>query len=179
VDNLAFLLERKGDYAGAQPLYERALEARERVLGPEHPSTLGSVNNLAFLLERKGDYAGAQPLYERALKGLLKISAATRRPHPNLQTFVANYAGCLQKMGRGDAEIRDALNALMRPFGMSVGGDTAGAAGSSNDPSPKLRAVLEEIMRDPSKLQEIAARLQRDDPALFQELLAFIESQQG
>ena len=33
-------------------------------------------------------------------------------------------------------------------------------------------------MRDPSKFQEIAARLQRDDPALFQELIAFIESQQ-
>ena len=70
------------------------------------------------------------------------------------------------------------MNALMRPFGMSVGGGAAGAAGSSNGPSPKLRAVLEEIMRDQSKFREIAARLQRDDPALFQELLAFIGSQQ-
>jgi hypothetical protein len=31
-------------------LYE-ALEVSERVLGPEHPDTLGSVNNLAVLLE--------------------------------------------------------------------------------------------------------------------------------
>ena len=33
-------------------------------------------------------------------------------------------------------------------------------------------------MRDQSKLQEIAARLQRDDPDLFQELVAYIKEQQ-
>lgn len=46
-------------------------------------------------------------------------------------------------------------------------------------PSPRLSPVLEEIKRDPSKLQEIAARLQSDDPALFQELVVFIQSQQS
>ena len=58
----------KDDYAGAQPLFERALKGFERVLGPEHPSTLMSMNNLAGLLMRKGDYVGAQPLFERALE---------------------------------------------------------------------------------------------------------------
>jgi hypothetical protein len=57
VNNLAALLERKGDYAGAQPLYERALEAGAGV-GPEHPDTLMSVNNLADCCKSKGDYAG-------------------------------------------------------------------------------------------------------------------------
>jgi hypothetical protein len=37
---------------------------------------------------------------------------------------------------------------------------------------------LEEIMRDQSKLQEIAARLQREDPELLAELVAFIQSHQ-
>jgi Tetratricopeptide repeat len=41
------------------------LEAQERLLGPEHPETLISVNNLAVLLADKGDYAAAQLLYER------------------------------------------------------------------------------------------------------------------
>jgi len=120
VNNLAALLHHKGDYVGAQPLYERAIATSVRVLGPEHPSTLASVNNLAGLLSRKGDYAGAQPLYERALRELLKASAAIGTPHPNLQTVIGNYAGCLKKMGRGYGEIRDALNELMRPFGMHV-----------------------------------------------------------
>jgi hypothetical protein len=43
----------------------------------------------------------------------------------------------------------------------------------------ELRAVLAEIMRDRSKIQEIAARLQAEDPELFLELVQFIQSQQG
>ncbi|GAB6059857.1 tetratricopeptide repeat protein [Desulfonatronum parangueonense] len=121
VNNLAALLVNKGDCAGAKPLYERTLEVFNRVLGPEHPDTLTSVINFAGLLSSKGDFAGAQPLYERALNGLLKISAAIGNTHPNLQVCINNYAGCFKKMGRGDAEIRAALNDLMRPFGMSVG----------------------------------------------------------
>jgi tetratricopeptide (TPR) repeat protein len=58
----------KGDNAGAEPLYRRALEARERTLGKEHPDTLMTVHNLALLLKDKGDYAEAEPLYRWALK---------------------------------------------------------------------------------------------------------------
>ena len=38
-----------GRYAEAEPLYRRALEASERVLGKERHDTLRSVNNLAEL----------------------------------------------------------------------------------------------------------------------------------
>jgi tetratricopeptide (TPR) repeat protein len=67
VNNLAVLLYSKGDYEGAQPLYERAMEARERVLGKEHPDTLASLNNLAFLLLQKGDYEGSEVLLKKTL----------------------------------------------------------------------------------------------------------------
>jgi Tetratricopeptide repeat len=43
VNNLAGLYESTGRYAEAEPLYKRALEARERVLGPEHPDTLSKI----------------------------------------------------------------------------------------------------------------------------------------
>ena len=36
VNNLAALLERKGDYAAAEPLYRRALDGAERQLGREN-----------------------------------------------------------------------------------------------------------------------------------------------
>jgi len=176
VNNLAGLLSRTGDYAGAEPLYRRALEARERVLGPEHPDTLGSVNNLAGLLSRTGDYAGAEPLYRRALEGLLKISAAMQRAHPNLQACIGNYAECLKQMGRSPGEIRGALEVLMRPFGMSLGGGEPEPTGS--EPSPKLRAVIERLMRDPSKLPELGEQLQREDPELLLELVQWVQSQQ-
>jgi len=122
MNNLALLLESKGDYAGAQPLYERALEASERVLGAEHPSTLTSVNNLAGLLESKGDYAGAQPLYERALEGLLSISRKMGSAHPNLQACIGNYARCLEKMGRSQESIQQSQQSLLGRYGMSLGG---------------------------------------------------------
>jgi tetratricopeptide (TPR) repeat protein len=120
VNNLAGLLESKGDLAAAEPMYRRALEAQERVLGPEHPQTLSSVNNLAGLLYRKGDLAAAEPLYRRALEGLLKISSAIGRSHPNLQACAGNYYACLAKQGRSQDEIRVILNDLARSYGMSI-----------------------------------------------------------
>jgi tetratricopeptide (TPR) repeat protein len=70
-------------YAQAQPLYERALEIREAVLGPEHPDTAASLNNLAFLFMAAGDPARAQALCDRAVAiseqglGAERLDAAT------------------------------------------------------------------------------------------------------
>lgn len=40
---------------------------QRRVLGPEHPDTLQSVNNLAETLSSQGDPAGARKLHEETL----------------------------------------------------------------------------------------------------------------
>jgi tetratricopeptide (TPR) repeat protein len=61
-------LRTKGDLDAAELLYRRALQARERKLGPEHPDTLVSVNNLAAFLYAKGDYDGAAPLFRQSLE---------------------------------------------------------------------------------------------------------------
>ena len=81
----------------------------------------------------------------------------------------------MQRTRHSSAQIRSTLAALGRRYGFDAGG-TGGR--EKNEPSAKLRPVLEEIMRDQSKLQEIAARLQREDPDLLRELIAFIQSQQ-
>ena len=54
----------QGDLAGARKLHERALDARRRVLGKEHPDTLMSLSNLAAMLRAQGDIAGAKQLEE-------------------------------------------------------------------------------------------------------------------
>ena len=41
----------QGDYAGAKPLYERAIEIGEKTLRPNHPDLATRLNNLAELLE--------------------------------------------------------------------------------------------------------------------------------
>ena len=57
----------KGDYGRAEPLQQRALEIREKTLGPDHPDVAISLHKLAALYYDKGDYGRAEPLYQRAL----------------------------------------------------------------------------------------------------------------
>ncbi|CAN0337603.1 unnamed protein product, partial [Ectocarpus sp. 12 AP-2014] len=56
----------QGNHAEAQPLCERSLAIRERMLGPEHPDVAQSLNNRALLLESQGEHNDALPLLERA-----------------------------------------------------------------------------------------------------------------
>ena len=60
-------LYRLGKHQEAQPLYERVIAIREKVLGPDHPDTATSLSNLAVLYKKQGAYTQAQPLYQRAL----------------------------------------------------------------------------------------------------------------
>ena len=46
MSNLASALREQGDLAGARKLQEETLAIQRRVLGPEHPDTLNSMNNL-------------------------------------------------------------------------------------------------------------------------------------
>ncbi len=103
VDQLAFGFNEvamfhmdAGRYAGAEPLYRRALEGVERVLGKDHPDTLTSVNNLAEILRSKGDYAGAEPLCRRALEGKERVLG---KEHPSTLNSANNLAGLLDSKG--------------------------------------------------------------------------------
>ena len=53
MSNLAETLCAQGDLAGARKLQEETLAIRRRVLGPEHPATLTSMNNLAETLRSR------------------------------------------------------------------------------------------------------------------------------
>jgi tetratricopeptide (TPR) repeat protein len=80
-------LQAKGDYAGAEPLYRRALAIDEKALGPDHPHVAIDLNNLAAFLQAKGDYAAAEPLYRRALA----IDEKALGPnHPIMKTIREN-----------------------------------------------------------------------------------------
>ena len=67
LNNLAASTHTTGDYARAEPLYQRALGIREQALGQSIPDVAASLNNLAELYRTTGDYAKAEPLYQRAL----------------------------------------------------------------------------------------------------------------
>ena len=46
-NNFVYVYQSAGDLGRAIPLYEQTLTDSERILGPDHPDTLGSRNNLA------------------------------------------------------------------------------------------------------------------------------------
>jgi tetratricopeptide (TPR) repeat protein len=82
-------------YGRARPLFQRALEIREKVVGPEHPLTAASLNNLARVLWDEGDLAGAQPLFERSLA----IRERTLGDHPRTAASLNNLSSLLQSRG--------------------------------------------------------------------------------
>jgi tetratricopeptide (TPR) repeat protein len=56
----------------AEEMYQRALEGREKALGPDHTSTLRTVNNLGLLYVDQGKLDAAEEMYQRALEGYEK-----------------------------------------------------------------------------------------------------------
>src|SRR5262245_20966501 len=60
-------LSRAGKYDESRPAAERALELREKALGPEHLDVAQSLNNLAIICRENRDHAQAGPRFQRAL----------------------------------------------------------------------------------------------------------------
>jgi Tfp pilus assembly protein PilF len=50
-------------------MYQRALAGKEKALGPDHLSTLNTVNNLGLLYSHQGKPKEAEEIYQRALTG--------------------------------------------------------------------------------------------------------------
>ena len=66
LNNLARLLEAKGHYDGAEPMYREALEIQKKTLGDSHPHVATTLNNLALLLRDVGQFEEARKLGREA-----------------------------------------------------------------------------------------------------------------
>ena len=62
------VLYAQGKYAQAQPLFEKALEIRRRLLTDDHPDTAASYNNVAVNLTPRGSTPRPSRCYEKALE---------------------------------------------------------------------------------------------------------------
>jgi len=88
--------EKLGLYPRAQALQQQSMEIRQRVLGPEHPDTLTSMNDLATDLDDSGHYAEAEKLEREALD----ISRRVLGPeHPDTLMLMSNLANTLWQEG--------------------------------------------------------------------------------
>jgi tetratricopeptide (TPR) repeat protein len=79
---LGYLLADE-DRQRAVQIYQRALQGYEKAWGPEHTSTLYTVNNLGNLYADLGRLDEAEKMLQRTLDGYRKVI----RPH-NLMTYV-------------------------------------------------------------------------------------------
>ncbi|KAG4429852.1 hypothetical protein IFR05_014663 [Cadophora sp. M221] len=70
--NLGLLYADQGKLVEAERMYQRALEGKEKAWGPEHTSTLDTVNNLGNLYADQGKLVEAERMYQRALEGYEK-----------------------------------------------------------------------------------------------------------
>ncbi|MGO9171966.1 MAG: tetratricopeptide repeat protein [Rhodomicrobium sp.] len=89
-------LYTQSKYKEAATVAEQALALAERVLGPEHPDTLSTVNNLAFFYQAQGRYGEAEPLFKRALDANERLLG---QEHFETLTSVANLAAIYDNQG--------------------------------------------------------------------------------
>ncbi|WP_051717073.1 tetratricopeptide repeat protein [Streptomyces sp. NRRL F-5727] len=96
LDRAATYRQGQGALSLALPAFQRALAAHERLLGPDHLSTLTSRNNLAGAYESAGDLGRATPLYEQTLAERERLLG---HDHPDTLTSRNNLAYAYQQAG--------------------------------------------------------------------------------
>jgi tetratricopeptide (TPR) repeat protein len=85
-----------GAYSEAKPLYERALEIREKLFGPDHPVMAESLNDFGTLLYSQGCLAESRSAHQRAL-AIRECTLGAE--HPLTATSLNNLAAVLQDQG--------------------------------------------------------------------------------
>ncbi|MEE4493836.1 FxSxx-COOH system tetratricopeptide repeat protein [Streptomyces sp. BE230] len=96
-----FLLDQ-GYVSQAARYSERALAARERVLGSENPDTLSARNQLGNIYRAAGDLGRAIPLYERTVSDRERVLGAD---HPDTLSTRNYLANAYRDSGRVDRSI--------------------------------------------------------------------------
>jgi serine/threonine protein kinase/tetratricopeptide (TPR) repeat protein len=86
-----------GLYSRAQVLQQKAVEIRQRVLGPESPETLKAMSALARILERQGRYAEAETLQRQTLDVQRRVLGPE---HPDTLRSMDNLAVVLNRESR-------------------------------------------------------------------------------
>ena len=95
--NLGYLYSNQGKMKEAEDIYLRALAGKEKAWGPEHTSTLDTVNNLGLLYTNQGKIKEAEDMYLRALVGYEK---AWGPEHTSTLGTVNNLGSLYSKQGK-------------------------------------------------------------------------------
>ena len=114
--DLGEALRKAHQYEEAEPLFREVLEGRRKVLGVEHPDTLGSMNKLANLLSKTERMDEAELLYREVLEVRRKVLGVE---HPDTLRSMLNLAHLFSQTERKDeAEplYREVIGTSIRRF---------------------------------------------------------------
>ena len=117
MDVMGNVYDNLGLYARAQSLLQQTVDIRRRVLGPESPETLRSMNDLARTLDHEGHYGEAEALVRQTLEAERRVLGPE---HPDTVWSISNLGISLTREGRyAEAEklLREALEIRRRVLG--------------------------------------------------------------
>jgi tetratricopeptide (TPR) repeat protein len=161
--NLGVLRMRRGDAAGAEPIFREGLAAYKRLLPGEHPLIADAMNDLARALDRQGKSADAEPLYLDALAMQRHLFGDA---HGDVATTLNNLA--VLYVGRGDyakarpmmQQVVDAWTTISgptHPLALASRGNLGVIEREQGDYAA-AQATLEAALADYRKLPDSAAR---------------------
>ncbi|KAI6447382.1 hypothetical protein MCOR17_010551 [Pyricularia oryzae] len=87
--NVAEVYNLLGQHEEAEQMHRKTLALREKVLGPENPSTFDSISNLASVLNNQGKYEEAEQMHRKTLALREKVLGPE---HPSTFDSINNLA---------------------------------------------------------------------------------------
>jgi serine/threonine-protein kinase len=160
---------KRGAYADAQTLHERALELRERLYGGDHPLVAESLSGLGEALLWQSDYQSADTVFTRALeieRRRRPLEAAKLARAATNQASVAGRLGRYEEQERLSREALELDRTVYGPGSLEVAKDLANlavilSAQGRYDESESLQFEALETLRAvlPAQHSEIALAL--------------------
>jgi tetratricopeptide (TPR) repeat protein len=95
--NAAWFAWRKGNVIEAEEMAVKAMKARKKVLGPEHESTLSSIDMVGSAFDSQGKYKEAEAMHQWALAGKEKVLGVN---HPNTLASISYLGRVLTSQGK-------------------------------------------------------------------------------
>jgi tetratricopeptide (TPR) repeat protein len=136
LDHEAQALEARGRYREAQPVRQKALDIRRKVLGEQHPHTAFSYNSVAATLAAQGLYREADEGYRKALDIYRTVLG---EEHPDTATGYNNVAGNLDKQGHHRAA-EEGFKKALAIYRKVVGEEDPTTAAACNNVAMNLNA---------------------------------------
>ncbi len=111
-------LYRQNDMiAEAEKMYRRALDGKEKAWGPDHTSTLDTVNNLGLLYADQGKLVEAEEMYQRALDGKEKAWGPDHTSTLDTVNDLGNLYADQGKLVEAEEMYRRALDGYEKAWG--------------------------------------------------------------